>query len=170
MGRTVTEGAVSDPGGGGRARRDAVLLAVAAVPVVAAAAAGAAAARGGDDGLYERLDLPAWLFSPVWTVLYVLLAVALWLVVREGLGRREVRVAAGIFVAHLVFQAAWTPIFFGAEAFGWVLVDIVAALATAVVAAVAMGRVRPLAGWSMVVYLGWLAYATALNTAVVALN
>ena len=106
----------------------------------------------------------------MWAVLYVALAVAGWLVARRGLGRRDVRVALALFGGHLVVQAAWTPIFFGAEAFGWALADIVATLLTGVAAAIAMGRVSRSAGLLMVPYVAWLAFATALNAAVVALN
>lgn len=141
----------------------------------AAALVGALAASGGDPALYASLELPAWappswLFSPVWAVLYVAIAVAAWLVARSGLDRTVVRAALAVFAVHLVLQAAWTPLFFGAEAFGWALADIVATLVTGLVAGALMARASRTAGALMGVYALWLAYATALNTAVVALN
>lgn len=159
----------------GRRGSGLLIFAASAAAVAVAAGVGGLAASGADPDLYDDLELPAWappswVFAPVWAVLYVALAVAGWLVARRGLGRRDVRVALALFGGHLVVQAAWTPIFFGAEAFGWALADIVATLLTGVAAAIAMGRVSRSAGLLMVPYVAWLAFATALNAAVVALN
>jgi translocator protein len=159
----------------GRAAREARALAMSVAAVATAAAVGGLAASGSDPDLYESLDLPSWappdwVFSPVWVVLYIGLAIAGWLVARQGLRRTDVRIALALFGVHLVFQAAWTPIFFRAELFWWALADIVVALVTGVAAAAAMGRVSRWAGALMVPYVAWLAFAAALNAAVVALN
>lgn len=153
-----------------------LLVAVACVAaVVLAAAVGALASGRGDPDLYAALELPAWappswVFSPVWTALYLTIALAAWLTARAGTDRPVVRWGLALFVLHLVFQAAWTPLFFGAERFGPALADLGATLALAALAAALMARSRRAAGLLMVPYLVWLAYATALNTAVVALN
>jgi tryptophan-rich sensory protein len=109
-------------------------------------------------------------FSPVWTALYVAMAVAGWLVAREGTDDPRVRLALGLFAGQLVLNALWTPIFFGAEQIDLALVDIAALLMLLIVTTAAFWRVsRPAAGL-MVPYVAWVAFATALNAAIAAMN
>ena len=142
------------------------LLAVGTAAVVGGLAAGRAA-----PGYYETLDRPSWsppagVFGPVWSVLYVSMATAAWLVAREGLERDDVRLALGLFGAQLVLNAAWTPLFFGAQRPGLAAADIVALLVVLAATVAAFWRVRPAAGALMVPYLAWVAFATALNLAI----
>jgi translocator protein len=113
---------------------------------------------------------PPWLFAPAWTLLYILMAVAAWLVWRErdldevrALSRRQGLV---LFVVQLVLNALWTWLFFRWRLGGPALVELV--LMWIMVAAVArlFSRVRPVSAWLLVPYLCWLVYAGALNWAV----
>ena len=105
---------------------------------------------------------PSWLFGPVWTVLYALMAVSAWLVWRAvGLGREIVS-----YLVQLALNAAWTPLFFGFGQRGWALVEIVLLWVTIVVTVVLFFRVSRPAGWLLVPYLGWVSFATALNAAI----
>ena len=76
---------------------------------------------------------PAWLFGPVWTALYIMMAVAAWLVWREG-GWRVQRWPLGLYLAQWTLNALWTPLFFGLHrpglAFAEILVLDLAVLAT----------------------------------------
>lgn len=108
---------------------------------------------------------PGWAFGPVWTVLYLLMAIAAWLVWREqGAGDR--RLALTLFMVQLGANALWSWLFFawrnGALAFAEVLVLL--ALIAATVAA--FWRVRRLAGVLLLPYLAWVCLATALTWAV----
>jgi benzodiazapine receptor len=141
------------------------LAAVAVVAVVGGLAAGSAAAT------YRALELPAfappsWLFGPVWTVLYVLMAVAAWLVWRESGWNR----ALTLWSVQLVVNLAWTPLFFSAGWYAAALVDIVALLVLVALTVVAAARSSRLAAGLLVPYLLWVAFATALNAAIVVLN
>jgi len=109
---------------------------------------------------------PSWLFGPVWTVLYVLIAVSGWLVwSRVGWGR-----ALAVFAVQLVLNALWTPLFFGAGQVWWALVDIVA-LWLAIGATVALfGQVSRLAAWLLLPYWAWVSFATALNLSIALMN
>jgi tryptophan-rich sensory protein len=152
-------------------RRSLALGALAAVSVAAAAAVGGLAARSGTGDYYAQLDKPSWsppaaVFSPVWTALYVTMAVAAWLVARRGPARADVRVALILFGVQLALNAAWTPIFFAAREPGWAAVDIVALLAVLAATTVAFWRVSRTAGLLMVPYLGWVGFAAALNLAI----
>ena len=111
---------------------------------------------------------PAWLFGPVWTVLYLAMAVAAWLVwLHHGSGRRE---ALLLFAVQLILNAAWSWLFFYGRAPGAALVDIVLLWIAIAATIAAFARVRTDAAWLMVPYLAWVTFATALNAAIVHLN
>lgn len=149
-----------------------VLLALSLGLVFAVAAIGGIATSSGPRGWYDDLDKapwnpPAWVFGPAWTVLYVLMALAAWLVARTGLDDRAVRVALGLYLAHLALNLAWSWLFFAARSPGWALVDI-ALLAVLVLATiVAFWRVDRVAGWLLVPYLAWILFAASLNAWIV---
>jgi benzodiazapine receptor len=129
----------------------------------------------GSASWYDRLDKPpfnppSWVFGPVWTTLYALMAVSAWLVWRSHAVPPLRREALTVFAVQLVLNAVWTPIFFGAEHAGIALVVIVAML-LAIVAMIAMfGRVDRRAAWLNAPYLAWVSFATVLNASIVVLN
>jgi translocator protein len=150
--------------------RSALALAAFALAVATVAALGSVAASSSRE-TYDRLDLPpfappGWVFGPVWTVLYVLIAVSGWLVWREvGLDR-----SIGVYAVQLVLNALWTPIFFAGDRYGLALVEIVVLLA-AVVATTVLFRPRSRTAAALLVpYVGWVAFATALNAGIVLAN
>jgi tryptophan-rich sensory protein len=140
-------------------RRLAGWLAVAYIPAVI----GAPFAARTD---YRRLRQPSWappgrVFGPVWTVLYLLMGVAAWLVAEKGGAARGG--ALRLWGLQLVLNAAWTPLFFGARARGAALAEIVVMwMAIAATTAVFFAR-RAAAGALMLPYLAWVTFATALN-------
>jgi tryptophan-rich sensory protein len=112
---------------------------------------------------------PGWLFGPVWTLLFALMAVAAWLVWRNG-GFRANRAALALFLVQLAFNALWSWLFFawrlGGPAFADILLLWILILATLV----AFWRVRPLAGALLIPYLLWVSFAAFLNYALWQLN
>jgi len=109
---------------------------------------------------------PAWIFGPVWTTLYVLMALAAWRVWRrDGWG-----VALALFLVQLAFNAAWSPLFFGLRRMDLALADIVLLLLALAATTVAFFRSDRMAGWLLVPYLGWVAFAALLNLTLVHLN
>jgi len=136
---------------------------------LAAGSVGANAARSAGE-FYAQLDKaawapPAWLFGPVWTVLYVLMGVAAWMVWRER-GWNGASTALAVFVIQLVFNALWTYLFFsmrsGALAFGEIL------LLWALIAATILlfARAKRTAALLLVPYLCWVSFATLLTWSV----
>jgi tryptophan-rich sensory protein len=125
-------------------------------------------------GWYASLAKPSWtppdgLFGPVWTFLYVSMGTAAFLVWRSA-GWKRGRTALGLFLLQLGLNAAWTPLFFGLHAPFWAFGEIVLLFGAAAATAIAFHRLRPAAGYLLLPYLAWLAYATALNAAIWWLN
>ncbi|MFC7479298.1 TspO/MBR family protein [Luedemannella flava] len=154
----------------GRSARDWVVLGGFGLAAFATAAVGGFGVRDAA-GEYAGLARPAWappswLFGPVWTVLYVMIAVAGWLAWRR-VGWTWPLVP---YAVQLVLNAAWTPIFFGLGAYGLATADIVALWFAIGVTVVAFWRVRRAAAWLLVPYWAWVSYATALTVAIWRLN
>ncbi len=140
---------------------------------------GAATTVTGDSSWYDTLakppfNPPSWLFGPVWTVLYAMMGVAAFLVWREGRGagadRPDVKRALTLFIVQLVLNGIWTPIFFGAESIVGGAVVIVTLLVVLALTVRAFFGVSRTAGWLLVPYLLWVAFATALNLSIWWLN
>jgi tryptophan-rich sensory protein len=155
-------------------RREWLGLAVFLALSFSAAALGGLAMRGGPGAWYEALAKPTWtppgwLFGPVWTLLYTLMAVAAWLVWREA-GLSGARWALGLFALQLVLNAAWTPLFFGLHRPGWAFAEICALFIAITATTAAFFARSPAAGTLMLPYLGWVGFAAALNFAIWRLN
>jgi benzodiazapine receptor len=112
---------------------------------------------------------PSWLFGPVWTALYVMMAVAGWWVWRQGGGEAQ-RGALGLFLAQLVLNAAWSWLFFGLHSPAAGLAGIGCLWIAILLTIVAFFHVSPLAGWLMVPYLLWVTFASGLNFTIWRLN
>lgn len=112
---------------------------------------------------------PAWLFGPVWTVLYIMMAVAAWLVWRRG-GWTAQRGPLRLYLGQLALNAAWSPLFFGLKMPGLAFAEILLLLAAIVVTALAFRRVSPAAAWLFVPYIAWVAFASFLNFTLWRLN
>lgn len=109
---------------------------------------------------------PPWVFAPVWTLLYVLIAVAGWRTSRRDPGGRAMRLWWG----QLALNFLWSPVFFALHWVGAALV-VVAALLVAVVTFIAASwRADRLSAWLFAPYAAWVAFATLLNGAILALN
>jgi translocator protein len=109
---------------------------------------------------------PGWLFGPVWSVLYLGMAVAAWLVWRQG----NAIVPLILFGVQLVFNAAWSWLFFGLHNPGAAFVDIVLLLAAITATTAVFWRRSLVAGLLFVPYLAWVSFAAVLNFAIWRLN
>ncbi|THJ32567.1 tryptophan-rich sensory protein [Lampropedia aestuarii] len=139
----------------------------------AVAAIGAFASIDAKD-FYGQLTQPTWappeaVFGPVWSVLYVMMAIAAWLVWREG-GFRAHRTALAIFLAQLALNMLWSWLFFAWHMGAWAFADIVLLWMLIVATVLGFWHVRPLAGALLLPYLAWVSFAMALNYAVWQLN
>lgn len=112
---------------------------------------------------------PGWVFGPVWTALYVLMAVAAGLVWRER-ARSAVASALFLYGVQLALNVLWSALFFGLRSPGAGLIGIVGLWAAIGGTLVAFWRIRRLAGWLLVPYLLWVSYAAGLNWTLWRLN
>jgi benzodiazapine receptor len=124
---------------------------------------------------YATLNKPAftplnWVFGPVWTTLYVMMGISLYLVVRGGLDAAPVRQGVFLFAAQLVLNTLWSVAFFGMRSPFLGLVTILALIALVTATIFAFYRVSRPAAWLLVPYLCWGCFATALNAMVWVLN
>jgi tryptophan-rich sensory protein len=146
--------------------RGAITMTISLAAVFAVAAVGGSVTDTDPGSWYSSLDQPSWnppdwLFAPVWTVLYVLMAVAAWLVWQTG--ERSPLVVYGV---QLALNLSWSLVFFGAES-TWGGVVVIAALWCAIVATItAFLRVHRVAALLLVPYLAWVTYAAALNLSI----
>lgn len=112
---------------------------------------------------------PDWIFAPVWTVLFFMMAVAAWRVWRRD-GLRPARWALALFGLQLVLNLAWSILFFGLRSIGVALVEIVVLLLAILATMLVFWRRDRVAGMLFVPYAGWVGFATALNAALWQLN
>ena len=112
---------------------------------------------------------PSYVFGPVWTVLYALMAIAAWQVWRSG-GFHTNRVALSLFMVQLALNALWSWLFFAWQRGALAFADIVLLWVLIVVTLVSFWRVRPLAGALLIPYLLWVTFAAALNYSLWQLN
>jgi tryptophan-rich sensory protein len=117
---------------------------------------------------------PSWLFGPVWTVLYALMAVAGWLVWKAepdaGAAASARRAGLAAFAHQLVLNAAWSWLVFGLHRPGLAVAEIVARWLAIAATILLFRRVRPLAAALLLPYLAWVTFAAALNFTLWRLN
>jgi len=151
------------------------LVGACAVSLAAGVLGAAVVGREGFTSWYATIQKPSltppsWVFGPVWTFLYILMGVAAFLVWRNGLDHRAVRVALGWFLVQLALNAAWSPVFFGLHRIGLALLVIVLLWAAIAMTMHQFFRVSTPAGWLLLPYLLWVSLATYLNASIWSLN
>lgn len=150
-------------------------LAVSLAAVLAVSVIGGLTTAANVDSWYRTLAKPSfnppdWLFGPVWTVLYLMMAVAAWRVWRRVGFAGKGRGALALYAVQLVLNLGWTLLFFGAHLLGWTLAEIVLLLAAILATAWAFARIDRIAAWLLAPYAAWVAFAGLLNAAIVQLN
>ena len=145
-----------------------------AIPLAVGGLSGFATARGVSTW-YPTLakppfNPPAWVFGPVWTLLYIMMGVAVFFVWRKGLDADGVRIALTVFAIQLVLNGLWSILFFGLHAPGWALVEIILLWAAIGTTTWLFWRVAPVAGALMLPYWAWVSFATVLNASLWSLN
>ncbi len=124
------------------------------------------------DSWYPTLNKPSWnppnwLFAPVWTLLYIMMAVAGWLVWKTG---RDTAPAMMLFFVQLALNFAWSFLFFGARSTGLGLIGVAMMLLAVAITTFVFWRITRPAGLLFAPYLAWTGFAAFLNLTIWQLN
>lgn len=113
---------------------------------------------------------PAWVFAPIWTLLFALMGISLGLVLATGESTPRKKRALGWFWGQLGLNVAWSAAFFGLRSAGWgyavIIVLWLAILGTLWI----FSKISRAAGWLLVPYFAWVTFASALNFGILTLN
>lgn len=155
-------------------KRDTVGFAVFLALCLAVSAIGGAATASSVGTWYQTLAKPSfnppdWLFAPVWTTLYFIMAIAGWRVWRRD-GLRGARWDLTLFGLQLALNLCWSIVFFGLRSIGGALVEIVVLLLAIVATTVVFWQRDRVAGMLFLPYAAWVAFAAVLNAALLRLN
>jgi len=140
----------------------------------AAAALGSLATATNVGEWYHQIARPAWtppdwIFGPVWTTLYAMMAIAAWLVWRPQ-GFAAARLPLALYLVQLALNSAWSVLFFGLRRPDWAAIEIVVLWLAILATLIAFWRRSTVAGWLLVPYLAWVTFAAALNFEFARLN
>jgi len=113
---------------------------------------------------------PNWLFGPVWTLLYLLMGIAAYIIWQQGFDHSSVKKALAIFLVQLMLNVLWSFIFFGLESLLGGLVVIILLWGAIFLTISLFLRQSRMAGWLLIPYIAWVTFATVLNAAIFALN
>lgn len=113
---------------------------------------------------------PNWVFAPVWTTLFALMGIALFLIWKKGLNRHEVKIALAIFFVQLILNILWSIIFFGFQSPFGAVIEIVILWLAILATIIAFHRISKAAAWLLVPYILWVSFAGFLNYSIWQLN
>ena len=142
----------------------------------AAAGIGSLGMRGDDVWQwYKQLNKPFfqppdWLFGPVWTVLYILMAVAVFFVWQKEGDKKAVRLAMIFFAIQLALNACWTIIFFGMNSILGGLIEIIILWTAIFITVIQFRKISTAAALLMLPYIAWVSFAVVLNASLFLLN
>ncbi len=137
------------------------------IPLVVAGIAGFFTSAG-VNGWYAVANKPSfnppnWLFAPVWTALYLLMGIALYLVWKSETTNTVKQTALILFGIQLAFNFFWSFIFFYAKQPGWAFVEIIAMWIAILFTIIWFGKISSTAAWLLVPYIFWVSFASLLN-------
>ncbi len=116
------------------------------------------------------MNPPAWVFGPVWTMLFLLMGISAYLVWKKGLDRKDVKIALAIFLGQLVLNTLWSIIFFGLHSLGGALIEIVVLWLAILATIIVFAKIFRPAAWLLAPYIFWVSFAMYLNYSIWILN
>lgn len=112
---------------------------------------------------------PNWLFGPVWTTLYVLMGISVYLIWKQPVSK-ERNQALQLFILQFILNFCWSFIFFGLHATGWALIEMIALWILILLSILHFAKHSKTAAWLLVPYISWVSFALLLNAAIWKLN
>lgn len=145
-----------------------------AIPLMVGATSGFFTVTG-VESWYQTIQKPSWnppnwIFGPVWTTLYVMMGIALFLVWKEDTSEELKKIAIALFAVQLTLNFFWSFIFFNQQQPGWALVEIIAMWFFILLTIFAFAQVNKTAAWLLVPYISWVSFASILNYTIWQLN
>jgi translocator protein len=124
---------------------------------------------------YSRINKPAfnppnWIFAPVWTILFIMMGVSLYLIWNKGLKKKESKEALIIFILQLAINVLWSILFFGLHSPLYAYFDIVILWLLIILTIFRFKKISLTAAWLLIPYLFWVSFASVLNLSVYFLN
>jgi tryptophan-rich sensory protein len=113
---------------------------------------------------------PGWIFGPVWTLLYILMGIALFLIWKSDSTGSLRKTAILLFEMQLLLNFCWSFIFFHQHQIGWALAEIALLWVVILCTMFAFGRISSTAAWLMLPYICWVSFAAILNASIWGLN
>lgn len=120
--------------------------------------------------LKPSFNPPDWIFAPVWTTLYFLMAVSFWLVWKAAPNDTEFAFPRNLFFIQLILNAIWSPLFFGLQNPGLALIDLVFLWCFIIAMIYSFSRLSKLAAFLQAPYLLWVSFAGLLNFTIWQIN
>jgi tryptophan-rich sensory protein len=129
----------------------------------------------GVESWYQTIVKPSWnppnrIFGPVWTTLYIMMGVALYLIWKSESSDILKKTAIILFSFQLILNFLWSLIFFNQHLIGWALVEIIMMWVAILLTIFAFANVSKTAAWLLVPYIAWVSFATILNYTIWQLN
>ena len=112
---------------------------------------------------------PNWLFGPVWTTLYVLMGISVYLIWKQPVSTERNK-ALQLFILQFILNFCWSFIFFGLHATGWALIEMIALWILILLSILHFAKHSKTAAWLLVPYIAWVSFALLLNAAIWKLN
>jgi len=124
---------------------------------------------------FDTLNKPSWnppgyLFGPVWTFLYLLMGISVWLIWKSNISNRRKESAMTIFGVQLFFNFCWSIIFFRYHSPAWAFVDILLMIITIIMTMISFSSISKPATWLLLPYLLWVCFASFLNYTIWMMN
>ncbi|MFA6422641.1 MAG: TspO/MBR family protein [Candidatus Buchananbacteria bacterium] len=127
------------------------------------------------DSWYQLLNKPSfnppnWIFSPVWTALFILMGISLFIIWINKNNSKAKRIFVGLFIIQLILNFLWSFIFFGWHSPFWALMEIILLLISIIALIISAGKISKASAWLLVPYLLWVGFATFLTFNIWMLN
>jgi tryptophan-rich sensory protein len=113
---------------------------------------------------------PPWLFAPVWIILYLIIAIAFYIIWKKGFSSGESKYALGLFILQLILNVLWPIVFFGTRSISGGLTVILILWVLIFLTMFAFQKVSSAASYLLIPYLIWVSYASVLNFSIWRLN
>lgn len=129
----------------------------------------------GVEGWYAVANKPSfnpsnWIFAPVWTTLYILMGIALFLVWKSDAEKNIKQTAIILFGVQLALNFLWSILFFTMHQPGWALAEVIMLWLMILLTIIWFGKINSAAAWLLVPYICWVSFASVLNYSIWQLN